>query len=484
MRTDITRNTFDPAKNFSRVLMQQGRVQLDADWNEQASILLHYLRALAADLIGPGGGPREACGFEPITTQAQLDAISTILKLDSKEAKWLKDLLLKDKLLLGPGRYYVEGVLVENHKVISFFEQPYFGLQDKASAEPANDSWPRVLYLDVWERHRTAFEDDSIREKALGGPETATRAQVVWHLRTRELRQDEKAAIANESPCAELKTRFEIWKLEERAHRGLLRARVQPEEASDDPCAASPESAFRGLENQLYRVEIHDSSEPSKDNQGATFKWSRDNGSVVASWLEQDGDVLTVHGVHDRARGFASGQWIEVNDEGREMRGQPGILAQVDKVDCDKLTITQSDPPINRNEFSNTAVARRWDQRETEELSLQKGVIALVEGQWLTLEDGVQIRFEPPADLKKPNRYRTGDYWLIPARVATKDIEWPKEENSENRAAVPPHGVQHYYAPLGILKDKEFNGIVDCRCQFGSLCKLMDEAFDASTPKP
>ena len=40
---DITRATFHRVKHFSRVLMQQGRVQLDADWNEQVSILLHYL---------------------------------------------------------------------------------------------------------------------------------------------------------------------------------------------------------------------------------------------------------------------------------------------------------------------------------------------------------------------------------------------------------------------------------------------------------
>lgn len=56
MKADLTRNTFNPFQHFNRVLMQQGRVQLDADWNEQAAILLHYLRALAADLIGPQGG--------------------------------------------------------------------------------------------------------------------------------------------------------------------------------------------------------------------------------------------------------------------------------------------------------------------------------------------------------------------------------------------------------------------------------------------
>ena len=57
MKGDFTRVTFDPIKHFSRVLMQQGRVTLDADSNEQSAILLHYLRNLAKDIIGPYGAP-------------------------------------------------------------------------------------------------------------------------------------------------------------------------------------------------------------------------------------------------------------------------------------------------------------------------------------------------------------------------------------------------------------------------------------------
>jgi len=58
MKGDFTRDTFDPGKHFSRVLMQQGRAQLDTDWNEQTSIMSHLLRALAKDVFGPHWGPR------------------------------------------------------------------------------------------------------------------------------------------------------------------------------------------------------------------------------------------------------------------------------------------------------------------------------------------------------------------------------------------------------------------------------------------
>ena len=61
MKIDISRDSFDPNAHYSRVLMQQGRVQLDSDWNEQVEIQLRQLRALAEDLGGPGWGPGGDC---------------------------------------------------------------------------------------------------------------------------------------------------------------------------------------------------------------------------------------------------------------------------------------------------------------------------------------------------------------------------------------------------------------------------------------
>jgi hypothetical protein len=63
-RGDFSRFPFDPKKHWSAVLMQQGRVQLDSDWNAQVDILDHRLRTGAADLVGPAGGPAGNTGFE------------------------------------------------------------------------------------------------------------------------------------------------------------------------------------------------------------------------------------------------------------------------------------------------------------------------------------------------------------------------------------------------------------------------------------
>ncbi len=51
-------------------------------------------------------------------------------------------------------------------------------------------------------------------------------------------------------------------------------------------------AGYQSLENQLYRVEIHSGADISGGK--VTFKWSRDNGSVVTSWLSQTGNNLAV----------------------------------------------------------------------------------------------------------------------------------------------------------------------------------------------
>ena len=57
MKSDITRITFSKYKHYRKVIMQQGRVQLDADWNEQNDIQDHQERSILKDIIGSSGGP-------------------------------------------------------------------------------------------------------------------------------------------------------------------------------------------------------------------------------------------------------------------------------------------------------------------------------------------------------------------------------------------------------------------------------------------
>jgi hypothetical protein len=475
MKGDFTRVTFDAARHFSRVLVQQGRVTIDADPNEQAAILLHYVRTLARDLIGPCGGPVDARGFE--------------LSIDpsTKPAATLS---------IGAGRYYVDGILCENEAPCSYAEQPDYTpaaddpllalLQRKPMAAQA--FW---LYLDVWERHVTFVEDDRIREVALGGPDTCTRAKVIWQVKA--LAHDPPPAGAEDgtaqhddactAPLAELPA----------ASAARLAAELDPGQALPDPCVIAPDARFRGAENQLYRVEIQrGGAAGGETGGGATFKWSRDNGSVASAWLGTEGNDLLVAS----ARGFSAGAWVELSDDALDLRGEAGVLVKVVAVDGNRLSVAPGGAAIAWTAALRNPKVRRWDQTENDDITLTDGAIPIVEADagdahWIDLEDGVRVQFAASSDV--PVQYHSGDYWLIPARVATGDIEWPRTNSGASDGAstadfLPPRGIEHHYAPLGwLMPNSDGNLSVDlCLCTLQPLspCKRPEVAPNANALAP
>ncbi len=479
MRGDFTRDTFDPAQHFSRVLMQQGRVQLDADWNEQTSILLHYLRTLAEDILGPHAGPAADLGFEIITGDGQpqqLDVKLAAIEPDPTRRAALKNAVIAGDAIIGPGRYYVDGLLVENDRAVLYTEQ--LGYPFNAETTPdALKKWHSGLlaYLDVWERHITSVEDDHIREAALDGPDTCTRAQVVWQVKV--LLQP---AGTISFDCNAVDTLLALG-------TGKLRARARLDTPPTGLCVIPPESRYRGAENQLYRVEVHTGGTATGDGTGATFKWSRENGSVTFPIRSLAGTTVTLENLgRDLHLSVKPGDWIEVVDDAIAMGEAAGPLAQVDGVNRDDFTVTLTVPNGAPNLPSYTTtdankhpLLRRWDHQG--DLNAFGGALQITEQDntdqglrsgWITLEDGVQVWFG------KGGQYRPGDYWLIPARTATGDVEWPDERDSSGnprldstgnpvRAAMEPHGPRHHYAPLILAKPNA--GPTDCRCRINQL---------------
>lgn len=514
MKADLTRRTFYPLKHFTRVLMQQGRVQLDADWNEQTAILLHYLRSLAADLIGSDGGPDNAS--------------FAISQLDSA----------KNDFVIGAGHYYVDGILCEADSrlipISSFFDdnkknvrllywplgglafrkEQYVEVSDAASSpSPApmqakitdldaagrtltldtdvnlppfsSATQPRVrhlityltqpdypvpdteklasgnyqIYLDAWERLITYVEDDSIREVALGGPDTAARSKVVWQVKT--------AGSPDSRQCLEVKDLIERF---QRTNRGWLKAMAKQDSQSTDPCIISPDARYRGPENQLYRVEIHWPGSAwngigTHPEDATTFKWSRENGSAIYPivTLDSGGGTTTITletlGRDDRF-GLDEGDWVEIVDDDYVLQNRYENLLRIHSIDRPNLMVTL-DGATTSNVGQVPAkhpLLRRWDHKEGDPdeggLQLSGGAGLIIEDKWLELEDGIKIQFQKPDAKQPPNQYRTGDYWLIPARTATKDVEWPREYDSQGKPvpiAKPPDGITHHYAPLAVI---------------------------------
>jgi hypothetical protein len=188
---------------------------------------------------------------------------------------------------------------------------------------------PFLVYLHVWERHVTHIEEEDesraggIREVGLRGPDTTTRTQIVWQLGGLPLTAQEVLLANNAGKRAAL-AEEKLSALRARSRSSML-ARTQPKNGDDNPCLFSPESRYRGPENQLYRVEIHkggpawdgvrdgeDRPSGNKDD-AATFKWSRENGSVFFPIRDVDGDIVTLeHLGRDGRFGLKADDWVEI----------------------------------------------------------------------------------------------------------------------------------------------------------------------------
>ncbi|MFB6712929.1 MULTISPECIES: DUF6519 domain-containing protein [unclassified Streptomyces] len=481
MHADLSRSTFRPERHYSAVISQQGRVQLDADANEQAAMELHRVRTLAADLIGRHGAPRDAAGFRIQYVGGKHDI---------------------DTLNIYGGRYYVDGILCDADRIAPGVPVPDEGAtDDDAEASAASAFWtywdqpdgfrdpekpgdrlpspaqvPFVVYLQVWERSVTAAEDPALREVALGPamPDTAARAKVVWQVLALTLAE---LGIEETDPSKEqVSEKFTQWALARSAPSAHLAARAErPDHADGDPCLVKPDARYRGPENQLYRVEIHEGGLAGD----ATFKWSRENGSVVFPVDELDGTwvQLATLGQDDKLD-LDVGDHVEFTDTAYASRLEALPLLRVEELDLPARRVRLSAEPgpgVGRLPHLHPFL-RRWDHRtgpgrRGRTAGLRGGAIGVREGEWLSLEDGVEVYFA------KDGTYRTGDHWIIPARTATGGVEWPTND-ARKPLLQAPAGIARHFAPLALVKGED--APVDLRLVFAPLAQVAPAADEAA----
>src|SRR6476646_6999339 len=226
MKGDFSRLTFDPTRHYRAVRMQQGRLQVDADWNEHVDLVMHRLETEVADFVGSSGvpAPTGGGGFAVTVEQNGTDPAA---------------------LHVAAGHCYVAGRLVANDRDLTL---------DAATLAGAAASGQQrfVAYLDTWSRHVTFVEDPALRDVALGGPDTATREQSTWRVALDPVASDIDPAVLRRG-----------WAPAAAPIPGAMAARL----AGDGP----------RVDNQLYRVEVYDAT-----GDQVRFTWSRDNGSVLA----------------------------------------------------------------------------------------------------------------------------------------------------------------------------------------------------------
>jgi len=454
MSGDYSRFVFDPSRDYSGVLLQQGRPLTDWDWNDQVAQIKRRQQAATLDTLGQPT-------VVPATTP---DAFK--LAFD------------KGKLNIARGRLYVDGLLAENHGAdplawdtvlaepygsapVPYDQQPYL---PNAPALPTTGG-PHLVYVDVWEREVTQFEAPDLVERALG-VDTTARTQTVWQVKV--LANPQGISLS----CDTDPSTIPGWKALTAPSGGRLTTDTA-QYGSDDPCLIPPSGGYTGLENQLYRVEIHQGGAPGT----ASFKWSRDNASVetrVTRFLDPQTLVVESIGKDDVLR-FNDGDWIEITDDWLELTGADGDPStprgELHRIKTgggvdDALRTITLDTPVTVGRFpvdgdgrpadSRHTRIRRWDQRGTvlqtdtatptpyANLDTAGGPGAITVPSTATtkiaLENGIVVSFDVDA---AGGVFRSGDYWLFAARTAGAWLQPLKQ--------APPRGIHHHYAKIGFI---------------------------------
>lgn len=475
MSSDLSRIGFDPHLDDLGVLVQQGRPTTDRDANDFVLQATRRIQAGMLDTVGPAAVPAATTADAFLVTQAGAT------------------------LEIARGRLYVDGLLAENHGApknatwswdpqlaelfgddpIGYGMQPYY---PNAPTLPATNG-PHLVYLDVWQREVTHHMRDTPTGSPAGidtrlvdaavGVDTTTRLQTVWQVKV-------LADVGNAS-CQTPIEDFPNW-LPLNAHSaGRLTVDTVDVPGTEDPCQVPPDAGYKGRENQLYRVEVHD---PGAIGQ-ATFKWSRDNASVETrvSAIDASRTVLTVASIgRDEWLRFNKGDWVEVTDDWRELHNLPGEMRRIalaDGVDEVARTLTlETALPLNAFPVTGQLLTfperhtrvKRWDQageirnaagNVIVDLSAagSTGTIAIpAAGTQVLLEHDIVVSFglEPQAGV-----FRTGDWWVFAARSADHTVE--------KLLDAPPRGIHHHYTKLGIW-DPVSGGVQDCRVPWPGEC--------------
>lgn len=446
MAGDYTRFTFDPTKGFSGVLKQQGRVSLDSGANEFEEILDRRDRAEMYDTVGPA--------VYPMTTP---DAFKIGVS--------------GGKLTIGQGRLYVDGILAECFGDMSdpdpsktdfdahmndlvgklplfYDQQPFFYTVPPFPALAPAAGTVNLVYLDVWQREVTVFEDYALREIALNGPDTDTRMQTAWQVKA----IDASGATSCTAPVA-------AWDALIAPSTARLTATATPTAPAPGPCVIAPAGGYTGLENRLYRIEVHQGGPIDGAGTKAKFKWSRDNASLAARVLSTtkiaptDWIITVASTGRDSWMRFEFGDHIELLDDNVEFAMREtnvgGIMAKVTnvnhatgeiRVDTDLTAL-----PIIASRHPRI---RRWDFAS----AVEPLVRDTNNGVAIALENGITITFGTTA----ADTLHAGDHWVFAARTADGSID--------TLVTQPPRNILHHFVRLALVTSGAPPVVItDCR---------------------
>jgi hypothetical protein len=406
MKGDFSRVGFDPDSRYTGVRHQQGRVLLDRDWNDAQEIDAHLRRALAGDTFGRSvlAVPADSSSaFQVLAARA--DATGVHVDLAGGHA-WAAGLAVE----------LAAGVTVD----ASYLAPPLAPAADPASiAAGVRDA----VVLEVFEDTVSGFQDGTLLEPALGGPDTTERVRSFTMLRLLRLGANEDC-----SAVAAL--------VDDPASRGRLSVTPSASIVISGDCPLEAGGGYTGLEHYLVRIEV---ASPGADG-GPRFKWSRFNGGLVGRGTFAPGALPNTGTVV-----------ITANAPAIDTCGLPGFWLEALAFDAAegawRVVFTALAGRSVDGVLALTGIDGVWPAGGTAFIRLWDGIAKVIDyaaAAPVGLFEGIELHFDAP--LADDSNYRPGDYWTFPVRTTGASFDppiWPTN--------APAQGVAYRRVALAVI---------------------------------
>ena len=431
MKGDFSRLIHQANSNYISVLRQQGRVELDSDWNEQAEIWAEYIRQLTCDLLGE---------FAVIDTPNEITGDnSTGLKIGN----FTVDSGGVINFDIFKGVAYIGGYQYRLEKDITFGNQPDFPEPD--NPEVSGDV---IIFIEAWKKSINYIDDEFIREPALGGPDTSLRSKITAQVKALGCTGVESANQAKEI-------------IRERYPGSNIRLTFQIDHSSHQMQMSFGEIDMAGgliPGNLHYRIELH---RGVGRNGGFIegIKWSDENASMVVKIVKtiSEDTILVEESEGISGESYKEGEWIEIGNIVTELHREGSQMARIKTLvhsgEGEQITLDNPIHPLmtrqkidgrGQMKINLAPRIRRWS-----------GFLPSVTiNNVYDLGRGIKAKLQAGS---KNFTWEPGDYWVY----AIRDRDYNKKHAPKDTA---PAGVKKYRYPLAIIKRKgdKFE-IIDCR---------------------
>jgi hypothetical protein len=456
MGSDRARVSYDPNQQYRSVVMQQGRVTLEADWNEAQQISSEELRSETLDIVGPCGTPD--------------DGYKVVLQNQPTHPPF--------DFYIGGGIMYVGGLRVELPDPVQYSNQP-----DWLDYGPEDPDWVGIstlfrhrptdefVYLLLREQEVSAVEDPDLKDVALGGPDTAQR--------TRLLQRFVRLSTNGATCAAGLQSAQTKWRSEGlwfnpddmRLNSGSTLQVSFSGQAQTDSCQPVAQGGYVAPDNQLIRVQIS-GVDPLTGK--PKFLWGFDDASFLYR-IDVDPNnsqnLIFQSAPVDAGHQPVSGQAIEILRSAAELKNGGFVAALSGSV----VTLDKNYQPDSQSVTLPAGVTLPLDYLTAQMsppaqlfLRVWQQEVVFTPGTVMSLGNtGVQVTLDAP----KGTSFHLGDYWLFAVRPATPQAVYPERYQQSPQL---PDGPRLWACPLGVIGWNQEVGtlVADCRNPFDNLVDL------------